>query len=48
MSIKEVRSPPASRAEAVNVDDAHDALAIGGELINILTPVVDKILSAPK
>jgi hypothetical protein len=42
-----VRHGAEYRAEAVNVDDVHDAIAIGDELINILTPVVDKILSAP-
>jgi hypothetical protein len=40
-----VRHGAEYRAEAVGVADAHDAIAIGDELITVLTPVIDKILS---
>jgi hypothetical protein len=43
-----VRHGAEYRAEAVSVTDVHDAIAIGDELINVLTPFVDKVLSAPK
>jgi hypothetical protein len=43
-----VRHGAEYRAEQVSVADVHDAIAIGDELIKLLTPAVDKILSAPR
>lgn len=43
-----VRHGAEYRGEAISVADVHDAIAIGDELIKVLTPVVDKILTAPR
>lgn len=41
-----VRHGAEYRAEAVGVQDVHDAITIGQELIDLLTPAVEKILNS--
>jgi hypothetical protein len=43
-----VRHGAEYRAEAVTAADVTDAIAIGNQLIKVLTPAVDKIMSSPR